>query len=173
MTPKFLFCLCISVVLTGCDSQVKRDTGKVPVVLQESITSKLERIALDFLKSWEPPYDPDAALAVFTQREDFHLVIGAGYTCDNYMEWTEAVPSSMSHEEEFYDSYKHDIKYIETVVLSPQSGVVTVIYIWDSISKEGVHERTPGAFTLTFRKEKNDWRIVHYHGSHDDPEVIN
>ena len=173
MKPKFLFCLCISVVLTGCDIQVKRNTGKVPVALQESITSKLERIALDFLKSWEPPYDPDAALALFTQREDFHLVISGGYTCDNYMEWTEAVPNSMSHEEEFYDSYKHEVKYIETVVLSPQSGVVTIVYIWDSISKEGVHERTPGAFTLTCRKEKDVWKIVHYHGSHDEPEVIN
>jgi hypothetical protein len=141
--------------------------------LIETSNSRLESIALDFLKSWEPPYDPDAALALFTQKEDFHLVIGGGYICDNYMEWTEAVPNSMSHEEEFYDSYKHEVKYIETVVLSPQPGVVTIVYIWDSISKEGVHERTPGAFTLICRKEKDDWKIVHYHGSHDEPEVFN
>ena len=173
MKPTLLFCLCISVVLIGCDSQVKQEVAEVPVELQESITSILERIALDFLKSWEPPYDPDAALALFTQREDFHLVIGGGYTADNYLEWTEAVPRSMAHEVEFYNSYKHEVKYIETVVLSPQSGVVTIVYIWDSISKEGVHERTPGAITLTCRKENKSWKIVHYHGSHDEPEVIN
>ena len=173
MKTTFFFCLCLTVILSGCDSQVKQDPADVPVELQESITSKLEGIALEFLKSWEPPYDPDAALTLFTQKEDFHLVIGGGYTCDNYMEWTEAVPSSMSHEEEFYSSYKHEVKYIETVVLSPESGVVTIVYIWDSISKEGVHERTPGAITLTCRREINDWKIVHYHGSHDDPEVIN
>jgi len=173
MKPKFLFCFCISIVLIGCDSHVKQEVDEVPIELQESITSKLESIALGFLKSWEPPYDPDAALALFTEKEDFHLVIDGGYTCDNYMEWTEAVPNSMSHEEEFYDSYKHEVKYIETVVLSPQSGVVTIVYIWDSISKEGVHELTPGAATLTCRKEKDDWKIVHYHGSHDEPEVIN
>ena len=173
MKQTFIFCLCISFVLIGCDDQAEQDTAEVPIELQESIKAKLEGIALDFLKSWEPPYDPDVALTLFTQREDFHLVIGGGYTCDNYVEWTEAVPRSMSHEQEFYDSYTHEVKYVETVVLSPQSGVVTIVYIWDSVSKEGIHERTPGAITLTCRKENGVWKIVHYHGSHDEPEVIN
>jgi hypothetical protein len=173
MKPSFFVCLCFYAVLSGCENQAKHDFTEVPVALQESITMKLESIAQEFLKSWEPPYDPDAALALFTQKEDFHLVIGGGYTCDNYMDWTEAVPSSMSHEKEYYDSYKHEVRYIESVVLSRQSGVVTIVYIWDSISKEGIHERTPGAITLACRKEKDDWKIVHYHGSHDDPEIIN
>jgi hypothetical protein len=138
----------------------------------EAIKITLENMALGFLKSWEPPYDPDAALALFTQEEDFHLVIGGGYLCDNYNEWTDAVPRSMSHEEDSYNSYKHEVRYIKTVVLSPMSGVVTIVYIWDSISKEGVHERTPGAITMTFRRERNEWKIVHYHGSHDEPEVV-
>ena len=173
MKATILFCLCISLFLVSCDSQVKQEIDEVPVALQESITIKLESIALEFLKSWEPPYNPDAALALFTQQEDFHLVISGGYKCDNYMEWIDAVHSSMHHEKEFYDSYKHEVKYIETVVLSPQSGVVTIVYIWDSISKEGVHERTPGAITLTCRKENEAWKIVHYHGSHAESEVIN
>ena len=170
--PTYLCCFCISIALIGCDRHLKHEASEVPVELRESITSKLESIALDFLKSWEPPYDPDAALALFTQKEDFHLVIGGGYTCDNYMEWTEAVPRSMFHEQEFYDSYKHEIKYIETVVLSPTSGVVTIVYIWDSVSKEGVHERTPGAATMLCIKENVDWKIVHYHGSHGEAEVV-
>lgn len=167
------FCLFISIVLAGCHNTTRQELAEVPLALQDSISSKLENIALDFLRSWEPPYDPDAALALFTQKEDFHLVIGGGYTCDNYLDWTEAVPRSMAHEKEFYASYKHEVKYIETVVLSPQSGVVTMVYTWDSITKEGVHERTPGAFTLACRKENGTWKIVHYHGSHDEPEVIN
>jgi len=64
------------------------------------------------------------------------------------------------------------INNLRTVVLSPESGVVTVVYIWDSVSREAVHERTPGALTIACRKEKDGWKIVHYHGSHDDPEVI-
>jgi hypothetical protein len=173
MKPTFVIYFCISLALISCDSRINQETAEVPIELQESITSILEGIALDFLRSWEPPYDPEAALELFTQEEDFHVVIGGGYTCDNYTEWTEAVPSSMYHEEQYYDSYKHNIKYIETVVLSPHAGVVTIVYIWESISKEGVHEHTPGAFTITCRKENEGWKIVHYHGSHDDPEVIN
>jgi hypothetical protein len=172
MKPALLFCLCISVILIGCDSQAEQEPEEVPVELRESISSKLESIALDFLRSWEPPYDPDAALALFTQKEDFHLVISGGYTCDNYRDWIQAVHSSMHHEKEFYNSYKHEVKYIETVVLSPQSGVVTIVYIWDSISKEDVHERTPGAISLTCRKENEEWKIVHYHGSHSESELI-
>jgi len=173
MKANFFLCFFIPLVLIGCDSPVKQDIAELPVALQDSITIKLESIALNFLKSWEPPYDPDAALSLFTQREDFHLVISAGYTCDNYMEWIDAVHSSMHHEKEFYNSYKHEVKYIETVVLSPKSGVVTIVYIWDSISKDDVHERTPGAITLTCRKENEAWKIVHYHGSHAESEVIN
>lgn len=173
MKATFFICLSIAVTLLGCNSQSDQNNSEISVSLQDSISSKLEGIALDFLKSWEPPYDPDAALALFTQKEDFHVVIGGSYTCDSYAEWTEAVPRSMYHEQEFYSSYSHDVKYIETVVLSPESGVVTIVYIWDSISKEGVHERTPGAFTITCRKENEAWKIVHYHGSHDEPEVIN
>ena len=65
------------------------------------------------------------------------------------------------------------IRYIESVVLSPNSGVVTIVYTWDSVSREGIHERTPGAIKLTCREEGNIWRIVHYHGSHDESEVVN
>ena len=146
--------------------------AEVPVALQDSIKSILEGIALDFLHSWEPPYAPDAALALFTQNEDLHLVIDGGYTCDNYPDWKEAVPRSMFHEIQLFTSYTHEVKYIETVVLSPQSGAVTIVYTWDSVSKEGVHERTPGAITMVCRKENEAWKIVHYHGSHDEPEII-
>lgn len=172
MKSTLFWCFCISVALIGCDNHVKQDADEVPEELRQSISSELEDIALGFLKSWEPPYDPDAALVLFTQQEDFHVVIGGGYTCDNYIDWTEAVPRSMYHEVQFYNSYKHEVKYIRTVVLSPKSGVVTIVYIWDSISKEGAHERTPGAITMACRKENEAWKIVHYHGSHDEPEVI-
>ena len=171
MRTTFFLYLAFFTILSGCDNQVKQDLAEVSVEFQNSIRVKLESIALEFLKSWEPPFDPEAAIGLFTQCEDFHLVID-GLEIDNYMYWAENVPHFMAHDDDFYSSYKHELKYIETVVLSPQSGVVTIVYIWDSISKEGVHERTPGAITLTCRKENEAWKIVHYHGSHDDPEVI-
>lgn len=79
----------------------------------------------------------------------------------------------MAHDDNFYSSYTHEVSYIKTVVLSAESGVVTIVYFWDSISNEGVHERTPGAATMVCRKENEAWKIVHYHGSHDTAEVIN
>jgi hypothetical protein len=73
MNPIFISCFCISIALIGCNSHVRHEVAEVPIELQESITSKLESVALDFLKSWEPPYDPEAALALFTQKEDCAL----------------------------------------------------------------------------------------------------
>jgi hypothetical protein len=131
----------------------------------------LETIAKDFLKSWEPPFNPEGAVALFTQSDDFHLIID-GYEISDYESWARNVPNFMADDNYFFKSYTHEIKYIQTVVFSAKSGVVTIVYIWDSISKEGVHERTPGAITLACREEENDWKIVHYHGSHDDPQII-
>jgi len=151
MKANFFLCFFIPLVLIGCDSPVKQDIAELPVALQDSITIKLESIALNFLKSWEPPYDPDAALSLFTQREDFHLVISAGYTCDNYMEWIDAVHSSMHHEKEFYNSYKHEVKYIETVVLSPKSGVVMLRFAIRHITVELSRRRMARALLLLQR----------------------
>ncbi len=89
-----------------------------------------------------------------------------------YAEWAEGVPDFMSDDSYFFKSYKHEIKDIKTVVLSPDAGVVTIIYIWDSVSSEDVHARTNGAITLTCRREDDGWKIVHYHGSHDDEKVM-
>ena len=125
-------------------------------------------MAMDFLKSWEPPFNPEGALSFFTQTEDFHL-ISDGHETSEYIDWASIVPKWMAHDDYSYSSYTHEIKNIETVVLSPKSGVVTIVYIWDSISKDGVHERIHGAITLTCRDEDSGWKIVHYHGSHYGP----
>ena len=135
---------------------------------QKEIVKTLENIATDYLKSWEPPYDPDGALSFFTQSDDFYLV-SDGHETDEYADWAYLVPKWMAHDAREYQSYAHEIKNIETVVLSPKSGVVTAVYIWDSISKEGEHARIHGAITLTCRKENGVWKIVHYHGSHYEP----
>jgi len=72
----------------------------------------------------------------------------------------------------FFSSYKHEVKDIKTLVLSSDAGVATIIYIWDSITKEGVHRRTNGAATLTCRLEENGWKIVQYHGSHGEDLIV-
>lgn len=144
---------------------------KVSVELHGLISEELENIVTAFLKSWEPPFDPEGAIALFSQSSDFNLVID-GFEIGSYEEWARNVPNFMSDDDYFFTSYSHEIRDIKTVVLSPNSGVVTISYIWDSVSTEGIHERTPGAATLTCRLEENGWRIVHYHGSHGEAKVV-
>lgn len=138
---------------------------------EQGISDTLKTIATGFLKSWEPPFYPEQALKLFTQTEDFSLIIDGSWI-DSYSEWAEGVPNYMADDKSFFNSYKHEIKDIKTVVLNRDAGVVTIIYIWDSITTEGVYRKTDGAITLTCRREENGWRIVHYHGSHGDDQII-
>lgn len=170
MKTRLFFSFFVLILLCGCNQPAQNDKPGTSDN-EEPIKRKLEVLATDFLRYWEPPFNPDGAVSLFTQNEDFHLVID-GFEISNYEYWAKNVPNFMSDDDYFFSSYSHEIKNIETVVLSPTAGVVTIVYIWDSISKEGVHERTPGAATLTCREEKGAWKIVHYHGSHGEPKVV-
>jgi hypothetical protein len=172
MKPKFSILIVIFILLNGCNHPTTIIPDMNSSDQQIAIKKKLESIARDFLESWEPPFNPEGAISLFTQSEDFHLIID-GYEINNYEDWAKNVPNFMSDDEYFFNFYTHEIMNIESVILSPKSGVVTIVYIWESITKEGKHERTPGASTLTCREEEGGWKIVHYHGSHDEPEVVN
>lgn len=140
--------------------------------LQEQVSDSLEKLATDFLESWEPPFYPDKALNLFTQSNDFYLVID-GIKLETFKEWKDGVPNFMADDDYFFKSYKHEIQDIRTVVLSSESGVVTITYIWDNISrKDNIHKRIDGAATLICRLEEAGWKIVHYHGSHGEEEII-
>lgn len=171
MKKSFLFYLILFLLLAGCEQSKPESEEKVSLELQGLISEELENIVTTFLRTWEPPFDPEGAIVLFTQSSDFNLIID-GFEIDNYQEWARNVPNFMSDDDYFFTSYSHEIKDIKTVVLSPKSGVVTISYIWDSVSTEGIHERTPGAATLTCRLEENGWKIVHYHGSHGDAAVV-
>jgi hypothetical protein len=167
---RILFNLIIAILI--CLSSCQSTDESLSIEKQEHISNTLKTLAIDFLSSWEPPFNPDKALMLFTQSEDFHLVID-GLITTTFKEWKDGVPNYMADDDYFFKSYKHEIKDIRTVVLSPNSGVVTIIYIWDSISrKDGIHKRVDGAFTLACRKEKVGWKIVHYHGSHGDERIV-
>ncbi len=166
---KFLLLIPLAVVLlfTAC----QKSATVLSEELKTEVSDTLEAIAVEFLRSWEPPFHPDKALELFTQSEDFCLIID-GLPIKEYTEWAKGVPNFMSDDDYFFKSYTHDIKDVRTVVLSPDAGVVTIIYVWDSISNDEVHANTDGAITLTCRRENEGWKIVHYHGSHDTEKVI-
>jgi hypothetical protein len=78
----------------------------------------------------------------------------------------------MEHDRKNYKKYTHIIKDIRTVALSPTSGVVTIVYVWDYIENNDKHFNANGAITFVCRQEQDKWKIVHYHGSHDNETLI-
>ena len=161
------FIVLISIFALSCQSRNQDSIESNETQISDSLRS----VAIRFLKSWEPPFNPERALSLFTQTDDFYLVID-GIEIDSYNKWAEGVPDFMADDDYFFKSYTHEIKDMETVRLSPCSGVVTITYIWDNISKDDIHRRTDGAATLTCRFEDNTWKIVHYHGSHGEEQII-
>ena len=139
--------------------------------IEGQISDSLRNIAISFIQSWEPPFNPEKAVSLFTQSDDFYLVID-GYETSSFKEWEDGVPNYMADDNFFFKSYKHEIKNMKTVTLSPESGVITITYIWDNISKDDIHKRIDGAITLTCRLEDEKWKIVHYHGSHGEEQII-
>ena len=159
----FLISICFSCCQTKEPNSVKN--------IEKQISESLKNVAIEFLRSWEPPFHSEKALSLFTQSDDFYLVID-GFETSSYSEWAEGVPDYMADDNYFFKSYKHEIKDIKTVMLSHNSGVVTVTYVWDNISKDNNHKKVDGAITLACRKEDNKWKIVHYHGSHGKESII-
>ena len=171
MRPTFSFAILLMITLvllfTGCQHQEKKGAVRMTDETRAEVSMALEQVVLKFLYSWEPPYYPDSALALFTQTEDFSLVIDGWYT-GSYEEWAAGVPNYMSDDAFYFTSYKHEVQEFNTVPLSPESGVVTIVYIWDHVNRDGIHGRTDGRATLACRKEAGGWKIVHYHGSHHE-----
>ena len=154
-----------ALMFTSCMREGSARQNAFTDEVKTQVSDSLEHIVLAFLHSWEPPFYPDRALQLFTQTEDFSLVID-GFYIGTYREWAEGVPNFMADDDYYFTSYKHEVQEIRCVPLSPESGVVTIVYVWDHVDREGVHERTDGRATMACRKEEDGWKIVHYHGSH-------
>ena len=161
------FFVLISIYTLSCQSRNKDSIESYETQISDSLKS----VAISFLKSWEPPFYPERAISLFTQTDDFNLIID-GLEIDTYNEWADGVPNFMADDDYFFKSYKHELKNIEAVTLSPGSGVVTITYIWETISRDDIHRKTDGAATLTCRFEDKRWKIVHYHGSHGKEQII-
>ena len=73
MKTKLFFFLSVLILLSGCNQRFPNDKVEDSNE-KEAIKKTLETMAMDFLKSWEPPFNPEGALSFFTQTEDFHLI---------------------------------------------------------------------------------------------------
>ena len=137
------------------------------------IKETLEKIAIENLKSWEPPFHESIFLNPFTQSEDL-LVVLDGFIIKDYQKWKNVVIESMQADRDLkFKMYKHIVNDINTAVLSSNSCVVTMKYTWDYITKEDVHYNTDAVVTLVFKLEKENWEIIHFNVSHGEKREIN
>lgn len=139
---------------------------------KEKISSQLKSIALENLKSWEPPFYENKFLKQFTQSDDLLIVIN-DFTIKNYAKWEDIVYESMKDDrKQQFKMYKHIIHEVNVAVLSASSGVVTTSYTWDYITNENFHFNVKAKATLVFRKNNEHWEIVHFIVSHQKEKQI-
>ena len=139
---------------------------------ENAIKETLEKLAIENLKSWEPPFHEDIFLDPFTQSEDLFVVLD-GFSIKDYQKWKNVVIESMQVDRnQNFKLYKHIVNDINTAVLSSNSGVVTIKYTWDYITKDDLHYNTDAVVTLVFKLEKENWEIIHFNVSHGKEKLI-
>ena len=167
MIRKLILFLFLSSLLTACAF----DSSSMSEKDMLQIKSTLENLALDNLKDWEPPFHEDRFLQDFTQSNDFRFTVD-GFHVNDYEKWKTIVYESMDYDRLNHKHYKHDIIDIQTIVLSINSGIVTVNYIWDYITNDDLHYNTPATVTAVYRFEDNNWRIMNTHVSHGENRLL-
>ena len=139
---------------------------------QAKIKEKLEKIAVDNLKSWEPPFYEEEMLKPFAHEKDLSVIID-GFPIKGYEQWKKIVYESMQEDRNReFKKYQDVVKELQTSVMSENSGAVTVIYVWDYITKENVHHKIDSAVTLVFKKIKGQWKIIQFHCSHGRDRIV-
>lgn len=135
------------------------------------IKTSIEKIALDNLRYWEPPFYENKLLLAYTQRDDFKFTVD-GYYINDFENWKAIVYESMEQDRKNYKHYKHIIKDIYTNVINENSGFVTLNYIWDYITNDDLHYNTHATVTALYRLEENGWKIVNAHVSHGQKRIV-
>lgn len=135
------------------------------------IKTSIEKIALDNLRYWEPPFYENKLLLAYTQRDDFKFTVD-GYHINDFENWKDIVYESMEQDRKNYKHYKHIIKDIYTNVNNENSGFVTLNYIWDYITNDDLHYNTHATVTALYRLEENGWKIVNSHVSHGQKRLV-
>ena len=154
-------------VITACDFDKSHPSDNE--ILE--IEARLEKLAVENLKDWEPPFHVDKFLQDFTQSIDFRFTVD-GFHVDDFKKWESLVYESMEFDRRNHKQYIHDIVDIQTIVLGENSGLVTINYIWDYITNENLHYHTPATVTTVYRLEKDNWKIINSHVSHGEKRLV-
>ena len=139
MRQKLFLVLILFLLITSCNSDKSLLSDND--ILE--IKARLENLAVDNLKDWEPPFHVDNFLRDFTQSIDFRLTVD-GFHVTDFKKWETIVYESMEFDRL---NHKHDIIDIQTIVLGNNSGLVTINYIWDYITSDNLNYNTPATVT--------------------------
>lgn len=168
MKQKLLFLILMPGIFSACGNNQDDLSDKI----KQEIKLTLEKLAVDNLKAWEPPFYEDMFLEFFTQSEDFSFAVD-GYHVTNFEDWVVVVYESMDHDRKNYKEYVDNIENIETEVINKNFGFVTVDYTWDYTTNDDVHYMVKSVVTMLFRNENDKWKIVNTHCSHGESQIVN
>lgn len=167
MKNNFVFLLSTLLLFLSCYTEDKL-LPETQIVIRET----LEKMAIENLKSWEPPFHEDIFLDPFTKSEDLFVVLD-GFSVKDYHKWKNVVFESMQADrDQKFKLYKHIVNDINVAVLSLSSGVVTMNYTWDYITKDDLHYNIDAVVTSVFKLEKENWEIIHFNVSHGNEKLI-
>ncbi len=130
-----------------------------------------EDLIVDNLHDWEPPFREEDLLEDFSRGIAFSFTAD-GYHIDNFSDWQTIVYESMAYDRSLYKEYKHTLSSIRSVVLGSTAALVTVNYVWEGLSIENVHSRTPATLTAVCRLEEGAWKIMSAHVSHGEQMIV-
>ena len=168
MIQKLLLIIFLSGILGACVNN--QDNLSEDIKQEMKVT--LEKLAVDNLKAWEPPFNEDKFLEFFTQRNDFSFAVD-GFHVTNYEDWVGFVYESMEEDRKNHTEFRDVIHNIETEVINEDYGFVTIDYVWDYTTNEDIHYNVKSIVTMLFRNEDNNWKILNTHCSHGETRIVN
>jgi len=163
--------LLLIILLSGIFSACVNHQEKLSEATKQDIKVTLEKLAVDNLKAWEPPFNEEKFLEFFTQKNDFSFAVD-GFHITDYEDWAGVVYESMDYDRKNHKEYKDIIKNIETEVINKDFGFVTIDYVWDYTTNEDVRYNVKSVVTMLFRNEDNSWKILNTHCSHGEQQIV-
>ena len=67
--------ICLLIILTTILISCRVNQGDLDLAEKNEIIKELESIAIENLRSWEPPFSEEKLLKPFTNKDDFFVVI--------------------------------------------------------------------------------------------------
>jgi ketosteroid isomerase-like protein len=127
----------------------------------QSIQLEIQRI-LDGYREAMLSRDYDAMIALWSDSQDF-VFAGDGRILGGIDAW---IRQTTRDYEETQSWEIWDWQNVQILVLSDGAASATLEFRYRWVDAEGVTQNSRGAWTYVFRKEGDQWKVVHTNGTH-------